>query len=102
MKLCKGRLCKRSKQVIKNICCKECDRKIFSKCKYKCTYWKHSSVFNRCRLGGKKIMACRFQYFDNNMVICSKDEEKCPFKVPSDLKCKKCERRMGKDESSNK
>ena len=47
-------------------------------------------------------MACRFQYFDNNVVICSKDEEKCPFKVPSHLKCKKCERSMRKDESSSK
>lgn len=33
-------------------------------------------------------MAFRFQYFDNNVVICSKDEEQCPFKVPLHLKCK--------------
>lgn len=47
MKLCKGALCGRRSQLIKNICCSECEPTIYVKCKQKtkCTYFQGRSVF---------------------------------------------------------
>lgn len=34
-------------------------------------------------------MACKHQYHDKGKTWCSKDDQRCPFKIPAEYKCLK-------------